>query len=1022
MANDTRVEALRHLETVLSSGALGSLSDKALLDRFLSGSGNSDSAAAFAALVERHGPMVLGVCRDVLREVHDAEDASQATFLILAKRGRSIRRPDSLASWLFGVALRVAAKARLETARRREIERRGGEMKSRLGDHEVRAVSGPEIYAELDRLPEKFRAPIILCHLEGLTNEQAAVQLGFPVRTIQRRLAQGRDRLRARLGRHGIDRATGFVGLWCAANAAPEAWLEATVRAAAGLAAGQKTAAVASTAVTALTEGVLTIIFINRLKIAAASVMAAGALIVAMVGTGAAIASRNQTESSTQKDEIARVASDQDAQKAGSPAFARVGPWIKGVVVDTSGRTVAGAQVSSLWTVDSKVVTTKTDGTFVIATNEPRLLNQSFLATADDGARQGTFRFDGPTGFKDPRSLVRIVLKPACIVAVSVVDARGAPVEGAVVEVLDLVFPVAKGRTDARGIVKLSAPSDALTYWIYGYKPGVGFDYFENYASVPPLFSPPPERAWLVLNGTRTVRVRALDSADQPVPGVEIMPITVLKKGKLKSVNFSGSFAKVRTDAQGIATFDWLPSDIQAGTAFVAATLSYCTPKWPILDVDKPNEVVTMRLLRHTTISGKVTRPDGAPASEILVVAQGAGNAYPAGSGSARTLADGSYTLAVPPEQSYMVYVDDGEWAARTQTGVVVREGQPRSGVDLRLENGSVISGRVTAGGELASQARRRRRPGAGMMGGGITVSPGLASKGRRRGQAAGAIGDAVNGGQGSEPASGLAVMLVEQGPSVPKGTLKDQPENLSQTCLRIADTDADGRYAFRVGPGDYQLTGPSESGTNVIPQQIRIGDATDIVRDFHVRRLRRPWQTLRGVVHLSEPGGPPVAAAIVVAQPIGARVPPSHGFADDDGRFELFCPSETALVYARDPRGNFAGCAILAAADDSEVGVVARPAAMARGRVVDSSGKPRAGVQVHYAVMLELEDAGGPAGAGQSVETDDQGRFNAPGLIIGARCKIFATGTAGGNSPSHEFEVKDTRPIDIGDIVLGPG
>ena len=266
-----------------------------------------------------------------------------------------------------------------------------------------------------------------------------------------------------------------------------------------------------------------------------------------------------------------------------------------------------------------------------------------------------------------------------------------------------------------------------MTYWIYGYKPGVGFDYFENYKSVPPMFSPPPERASLVLDGTRTVHVRALDSADKPVPGVDIMPITVLKKGKLKSVNFSGSFAKVRTDAQGIAAFDWLPSDIQAGTAFIPATLSYSTPKWPILDVDKPDVTLTMRLLRHTPISGKVTRPDGAPASGILVIADGVGSAYPTGSGTARTAADGSYTIELPPDQSYMVHVFDDEWAARSRTGVVVREGQPHSGVDLRLERGTLIHGRVTAG-------------------------------------------------QPPQPAPGLALMVAEQGPAVPIGTFPHQP------------------------------------------------------------------------------------------------------------------------------------------------------------------------------------------------------------------------------------------------------
>jgi RNA polymerase sigma factor (sigma-70 family) len=147
--------------------------------------------------------MVLRVCRDVLGDQHDAEDASQATFLILARSARSIRRIDSLASWLFGVALRVAAKVRASDARRRTIERQGGAMKAQTAGTGERGDGWPELYQELERLPSRYQVPIVLCHLEGLSNEQAAGHLGLPVRTIQRRLAQGRERLRKRLVRRG---------------------------------------------------------------------------------------------------------------------------------------------------------------------------------------------------------------------------------------------------------------------------------------------------------------------------------------------------------------------------------------------------------------------------------------------------------------------------------------------------------------------------------------------------------------------------------------------------------------------------------------------------------------------------------------------------------------------------------------------------------------------------------------------------------------------------------------------------
>ena len=972
MTNENWGPALRQLHIVLNAGALGTLADANLLERFVLGRGDADSSAAFAAILERHGPMVLGVCRDVLRDMHDAEDASQATFLVLAKKAGSIRRGDSLASWLFGVAMRVAAKARSEAARRRAIERRGSEMNARSGDESTRAIPCPELYEELQRLPERYRAPIVLCHLEGLTNEQAAGELALPVRTVQRRLAQGRERLRARLVRRGCDRADGVMGCGFAALAPAELWLEATVRAASGLAAGREISAVASVTVTALTQGVLTMMLIGRLKIVAGAVMAAGAVIVAVVVAGAAIASRRQAEAAAQNAEVRQVASKVGVMKAADTPFARVGPWIKGMVVDTSGKPVGGARVSAYWSIDPVAVTTKADGVFAIATNETRLVNQAFLATADNGARQGIFRFDGPTGKKDPRALVRIVLKPARAVTVSVVDGRGAAVEGAAVSLDDMVFPVAEGRTDARGIATLRAPEDALTQWIFAYKAGVGFDYFENSRTIPAGFSPPPERANLVLNGTRTVRVRAVDSAGGPVPGVEVVPVTVLKKGKINAVNVSASSAKARTDARGVATFDWFPADLMAGTAFLVTTASYSVPKWAVLETDKPDAEVTLRVQRLTRVTGKVAKPDGSPAAGVLIVAEGAGSAYPPGSGRARTAADGSYAMDLPPDQSYMVCVDDDEWAARSRTGVVVRDGQLQTGVDLRLERGSVIRGRVTAGKD-------------------------------------------------SRPALGLAVMLFEQGPAVPKGTFKEQLAELYQSSSRIADTDADGRYAFRVAPGAYQLIGPREREADPVSERLKVGPGQEIEKNFRLARLDQPWRIIRGVVRSNDANGSLIPGAIVVAEAIGVRSPPIRGFADDKGHFEFPRIFGRSLIYARDSGGNLAGYATLADDDVTEVVIVARPAAIARGRVVDSSGKPRVGMQVYYASLLHIAFPDALAGESQSVETDEQGRFSALGLLVGAQCNLSASDPAGGNSRDHTFDVKDTKTLELGDIVLDP-
>ena len=707
--------------------------------------------------------------------------------------------------------------------------------------------------------------------------------------------------------------------------------------------------------------------FIGRLKLAAAGVMAAAVLVVAFVEAGSVIAAMHaETEPARARLEVG---------KAADAAPARVGPWIRGLVVDTIGRPVGGARVTSLWTLESPVVSSKEDGTFAIPNDEPRLSNLSFLATADGGERQGIFRFDDlTTGPKDPRTLARIVLKPARVVTVTVVDGRGTQVEGAAVSVLDVIFPVALGRTDSAGRVSLRAPVDALTQWIIGYKSGVGFDYFENYTSVPPNFSPPPESALLVLNGARAVRVRAMDSAGKPVAGVDFVPLTVHKRGKLYDANLCGSSARVRTDEQGVATFDWFPIDVQPGASFALATTAYFMPKWPMLEDGKLDREVMARVLRLTPISGKVTRPDGAPAAGILVAADGVGAAYPAGTSRARTGADGSYKMALPPNQSYTVYVNDPDWAAKSRTGVVVREEQAAPVVDFRLEPGSLIHGRVTAGRAAA-------------------------------------------------PAAGLTVMLFEQGPAVPKGTLIDQPANLRDGATRVADTDSDGRYAFRVGPGDYQLSGPREGGVHAEAERIKVGEAQNFRRDFQVARLVRPLRLLRGVVRAEKADGPPIVGAIVVAEPIGDRIPPTHGSADDEGRFAVPRPFGAALVYARDPAGNLAGYTTIDADDDGELSIVARTSAVARGRVVDAEGMPLADVRVafgSYGVNVDLPGGGqGPAGAGQTAMTDQDGRFLAPGLLVGVPCRYFAYDSNGSQSADQSIPVKDAKPIDLGDIVL---
>jgi RNA polymerase sigma-70 factor (ECF subfamily) len=171
-------------------------SDRQLLEQFA----RRRDEAAFEALVQRHGSLVLGVCRRVLHDTHDAEDAFQATFLVLVRKAGSIAKPELLANWLCGVAYRTACKARTSAARRRHHERRA--VARSVVRHFPEAAwreFGAIVEEELARLPDKYRAAVLLCDVQGLTHEEAAHQLAWPVGSMSSRLARGRKMIRDRL-------------------------------------------------------------------------------------------------------------------------------------------------------------------------------------------------------------------------------------------------------------------------------------------------------------------------------------------------------------------------------------------------------------------------------------------------------------------------------------------------------------------------------------------------------------------------------------------------------------------------------------------------------------------------------------------------------------------------------------------------------------------------------------------------------------------------------------------------------
>ena len=262
-------KAGRQLERLWSTGTLTGLSDAQLLSRYVEARGrDAIGEAAFRELVERHAAMVLGVCRQILRRRHDADDAFQATFLVLVRKADSIHVGHSIGPWLSSVAYRTAHRARADAARHRSTEVATLEEVARpSADDGFHFDVRPLLHEELNRLPDKFRDPIVLCHLEGKSHEEAASLLQWPVGTVSSRLSRGRRILRSRLERRGVLAPAAIVGAnWMAGTptsvSAP--LLESTVNAAIGFAASSTVSV--SAVVLSLTQGVLRMMWLRRLR------------------------------------------------------------------------------------------------------------------------------------------------------------------------------------------------------------------------------------------------------------------------------------------------------------------------------------------------------------------------------------------------------------------------------------------------------------------------------------------------------------------------------------------------------------------------------------------------------------------------------------------------------------------------------------------------------------------------------------------------------------------------------------
>ncbi len=336
MATETTLgAALRQIDRLFGDGAVTGLSDAQLLERFVA----RRDVAAFEAILARHGPMVLSVCRGIVHDPNDAEDAFQATFLILVRKAGSIGGRVVLGGWLYRVARRVAIEANVAAARRRARERRAGTLATVPSSGPTESDDlVPALHEEIARLPEKHRLPLVLCDLEGVPQAEAAGQLRWSERTLRRRLAEARGRLKARLAGRGLapDGAMmGAIRLREGHPAVPPAWNAALVRTATG--AVHPAAGAVSVAAQSLAHEVLKTMLVRNLTMAAAALLSAG--VMAWAAT-AAMAPRGEGRGK-EAGAAAPV-----ARQTGPDAPEANGTFpIRGRVLDPDGKPVANAAI-----------------------------------------------------------------------------------------------------------------------------------------------------------------------------------------------------------------------------------------------------------------------------------------------------------------------------------------------------------------------------------------------------------------------------------------------------------------------------------------------------------------------------------------------------------------------------------------------------------------------------------------------------------------------------------------------------
>jgi len=718
MAHRATGSVAQQIGTLFEGGSVVGLSDRQLLERFNS---RRDTAgeAAFAALVARHGPMVLGVCRQLLADRHLAEDAFQASFLVLARKAGSIRDPDLMGNWLYGVALRTARCARLRLARRRKSEEIGTMIRpgssvpveSTVPPAEEAVVAREQaeaLHGEIERLPDAFRLPVVLCYLEGLTVHEAAQRLRWSHGTVRSRMARAREKLRRALTRRGI--VVPAAALAAVLDSRPAAasvsshLYDITTRAALRFAAGPAAGDALSASTTALAQEVLRSMLIHKLRLVAVTVLFLGAV---------AASAGYLTGSLAMKDEPKRSPAGPQTKLAAKPEAALPGRmFVTGRVLDPAGKPVAGVPIDVVGRVRKPWVgtgdfleshsllgrgTTDADGRFRLEAS--RISADGFFEVhalaAAAGFGLGWARLNPDA--EQPAAEIR--LQPEQIIRGKLVDINGQPAARVELWTRSVGRPSEIGTFDGVNMGK-NRPAAGLRTWPSPITTdeqgrfaltGIGHDLTVAFGVHDLRFADQGLRIQtdardadkeitLALQPATIVEGRAL-AADTGQPVARAL-VDVSSSNGPDGLG-GGGVARSRADDQGHFAANVLPGKHYSIQAHPPEGQPYLVPK---LDFEwtkgAVRKVMDVKLPRGVVIRGKVTEQGtGRPllgASVQFIPARNRNNVISGWQAVVASKDDGSYQIVVPPGKGHLfVYGPTSDYILEVIGGRMLYNGQP---------------------------------------------------------------------------------------------------------------------------------------------------------------------------------------------------------------------------------------------------------------------------------------------------------------------------------------------------------